>query len=563
MLQHVVRTGGGALSGPAGVFRRLPALLDTIRLQKVYLNAQDVFSLCATMNNADSLKLMQDPDFVRGLKGGFDRSDQSVLSPFQVNIVNDTFTRAGLRVMPKDIVVPDDEQASPEAIINALQGMIATKTRDDRKITKMARMIKGEMLEDFAPPQLVAAVRALSFLQCSDSATMSALGKRFLEVHDDVSTLDLCQMTHSLCATRGILPAVLFQLFEVVGQRCEDFRAEDLALALQGIIAAGARYKSALPPLVLQGLEKVETLDANVLGFFLGAFTVCQYKDLTHVEIMADALAERAHELTELQLVMTLNALEELGVLSPQLFDVFAERALPRCPRMDVRQIAPMIDICSRVNAAQSEHVDGLMAALMDRASEASILFSSNMLGDILDAVALYPPAKGHPMTASLGRQVKRRMEGMGPPPLAKAIYGLASLGFEDPDVYVDAALVQLRWGFKDYTVLEPILLGLVGCGFTDPQVVKMLASHIPTMARQMTMEQVVRCNGHLNRMQCEEEKAYRALADRVKVFVREVTADVPEDIQALLERAAASQAEYEAQREARRAARGNRYHQR
>lgn len=556
MLQPAFHVGGGALAARTPV-RRLPLLLNTVRLQKVYLNAQDVYSLAGSIAAGDHLKLMGDPDFIRGLKGCFDRSDQSVLSPFQVNVVNDLFNRAGLRVMPKDIALPDEEQASPESLINALLAMIATKNRDDRKITKIANMMKT-MIPDFVPTQLVNAVKALSMLKCTDYAVLSQFGKRAAESHEDLSHLELATIVHSLCLTPGITHGVYLKLFQVVSMRCEDFRPEDTALILQGMIAVGPRYKQFLAPLVLQCLENVETLNGEVLGYFLGAITVMQYQDRGHTEIIADAMVERCHELSDRQVTMTLESMAELGVLSPQLFDDFAERVLPRIVKFDVRNVAGLIDVCSRL-APGSTKVDAVMMALLDRCADAAILFSHNMLGDILDGIALYPPAKTHPATTALGKQVRRRMEGMGPPPLAKAVNGLASLGYADADIYVEAALVQLRWGFKDYSILEPILMGLVTCGVQDPVLTKLLASHIPPMAKQMTLVQVERCNTYLNRLQSDDERAYRALADRVKVFVKEVTPDVPAEIQTLLERAAASQAEYEAKQEARRAARAQR----
>jgi hypothetical protein len=555
MLQRAT-PGTSSLAAPA-LFRPLQALLNTVRLQTVYFNAQDVYTLCVTIQAADTLKLMRDADFIRGLNGAFQRADQSVLSPFQVNVVNDTFSRAGLRVTPKDIAVPDEDEASPESLLNNLLAMIANKNRDDRKITQITRMMKP-MLEDFAPPQLVQAVRSLSMLKCTDAAFMSLLGKRAADTHEDLSCLDVATIVHSLCLTPGITHGVLMKLLEIVNHRCEDFKPEDLALVLQGLIAVGPRYKTALDPLVLHALEQVETLNANVLGYFLGAFNVMEYRDKNHIEIIADAIVEKSHELGEKELVMTMMAILELKVLSPSLFDAFAEKSLGRALRFDPRNIAPLMDVCSRVGAGAN--TDVLMKALMDRSAEAAILFNSNQLGDTLEILATYPPAKQHSVVLALGKQCKRRMEGMGPPPLAKAVYGLATLGFADPDLYVDAALVQLRWGFKDYSVLEPILLGLVSCGFTDPQVVKMLSSHVFHMAKQMSLQQVERCNMYLNRLQCDDEKAYRGLADRVRVFVKEITPDVPQEIQALLERAAASQAEYEAKQEARRAARGQRH---
>lgn len=552
MLQPAFVTTTASALTTARVARPLQALLNTIRLQTVAFNAQDVYSMCVMINSGDTLKLMQDAEIMRGLQASFQRSQQSVLSPFQVTVCNETFRKAGIRAPPKDIVMPDDEQASPESLLNVLISMIATKNRDERKIAQTLKMMKG-MIDDFVPAQLVAAVRHLSFLQCTDATFMSLLGKRLAETHDDVNTFDLAGAIMSLCLTKGVSHPVLVSLLEVANQRAEDMKADDMSLVLQGLIAVGPRYRPYLTGMVSHALENAETLDVNCLGYFLSAFAALEYKDRSHMEIFADAIIEKCHELTDRQLVATMQAIQTLGIITAPLFDAFAERAAVRAAKLDPRNIAALLDVCSTAPG----NTDVLMRALLDRIAECAMLMNANQLGDVLEIIANYPPAREHSsVVAALGKSCKRRLEGMGPPPLAKAVYGLSSLGFSDADFYIDAALVQLRWGFKDYSIMEPILLGLVSCGCTEPTVVKLLASHIPSLCRQMTVHQVERCNMYLNRLQCEDERAYRGLAERIKVFTKEVTPEMPQEIQALLERAAASQAEYEAQKEAKRAAR-------
>eukprot|EP00658_Telonema_sp_P-2_P084793 TRINITY_DN9510_c0_g1_i1.p1 TRINITY_DN9510_c0_g1~~TRINITY_DN9510_c0_g1_i1.p1 ORF type:complete len:116 (+),score=30.12 TRINITY_DN9510_c0_g1_i1:32-379(+) len=56
-------------------------------------------------------------------------------------------------------------------------------------------------------------------------------------------------------------------------------------------------------------------------------------------------------------------------------------------------------------------------------------------------------------------------------------------------------------------------------------------------------LQEIERANRYMNRLGCEDDMVFKALADRVRVFVRDVTPDMPEDLQVLLARGAAAEA--------------------
>src|SRR3989338_7123655 len=160
MLQHV--SAGGHLANRVSI-NPLELLLRRVRHQMVFFTAKDIYSLCTTANTGDPLGFYQDPEFMRSLHSMFTRSDQTVLSPFQVNVVTETLARAGLRVVANDVIVPDEETASPETLCNALQMMITNKRRDDRAITEVCNMM-APLLPEFSPIHLALAARLLSML---------------------------------------------------------------------------------------------------------------------------------------------------------------------------------------------------------------------------------------------------------------------------------------------------------------------------------------------------------------------------------------------------------------
>jgi hypothetical protein len=533
MLAHVVATSTSGALATQGGGRPLDAMFRVVRQQLVEFNAQDIYSLCVTcVSGADTLAMMQDPEFMRGLKSSFERSEQAVLSPFQVGVVNDTFSKAGLHVTAKDVAIPEEDTISPESLLNVLQSMYATKTRDDRTMTKVVRMMVP-LLDEFAPVQLVSAVKLLSMLKCSDIANMGKFGKRAAEIRDDLSPLDVATIATALAYTKDMPHHVLQGVFELVEQRCAEFKQDDFATVLQGLHAAGPRYVKTLTAMVNAGLEHIEEMDVNCLSYYLSCFVSMEYKDRVHIEIIVDGIIEKCNELTERQLVSTMQAVLALDLMSSNIFGSLAARCMQCAMAMDTRHIALVMDVCSAV----PHETDVLMTRLMDRTAECFMLLGGNQLGAVLDILATYPPARDHVVLQVLGKQVKRRLNVLSPPALAQCVRGLSMLGYADPEFYIDATMTHLRWGFKDYTLLEPVLNGMCVSGNADPSVVKLLASHIGPMATQMTMHEVERANQYLNRLQCDEDRAFKALANRVRVFCKEVTPDMPQELQLLLQR--------------------------
>lgn len=500
----------------------------------VFLTAKDIYSLCTTANTGDPLGFYQDPEFMRALHSMFTRSDQTVLSPFQINVVTETLSRAGLRVVANDIIVPDEETASPETLCNALQMMITNKRRDDRAITEICVMM-SPLLPEFSSIHLALAARLLSMLQCTDKNFLSRLGRRAADIKDDLSPVDLSTIVASLCFSQ-VQPLVLFQLFKACEERITEFKADDVILILKGLHAAGPKFVATLAAFTEFALDDIESLDAVVLSHFVNCFVTLEYSNRSHIEIVADAVADRAVEMPEREVVSAMQALLKLNVLHT-VFSMFQERLLALAPKIDTRNMYAIMDCCSQISEDSSQ----LMLTLMDRAADHYMLFSSNDLGDILEVLSTYPQAKGHRIVEAFGKHVKRRMDLLGPPPLAKCVQGLSMLGYADPELYLDAATTHLRWGVKDYTILEPILHGLCISGPVDAKVVSMLASYVKPMSKRMSLHEVERANRYLTTLGCNDEWIFRALAERVRVFIKEVTPDVPEELQALLARAAAN----------------------
>lgn len=530
MLQHVVQSAVPAMR--AGAIRPLDEMFRRVRLSMVEFTAQDIYQICGVAHNMDTLGMMEDPDFMRGLSSAFLRSDQTVLSPFQINLITDTFAKANINVKPTDLVVPDAECISPETLLNMLRAMYMNKIRDERKVRQCIKHME-ELLEDFTPVQLAQATKELAMLQCTDGNFMGKLVKRACAVSDTLSPLDISTMARAISLTKTVPHGVMLDVFNLVEQRVQQFLPEDYLNCLYAFNAAGPKYIKHFATLVGAGLEHVENMDSSMLTYFVVCFASLEYRNREHIEIYADSLVEKAHELSEKDLVQTMMALLRLNLLSEQVFNICIEVAAKYAPTMDTRNIGPVMDVCSQV----SFNSDIVMLPLLDRTAEACRLLNQNQLGDILDIIATYPAAKEHPVVEQLGRLCRMRLDIMGPTPLSRAAKGLANLGYSDPQFYLEACAAHFRWGFKDYSLLEPILQGLAITAQATPYTVKILGSYLIPMCPQMSLQEVERANHYMCRLQCEDEEVFKALADRVRVFVREITSDMPQDLQLLLQR--------------------------
>lgn len=545
MLQQVVSSVASASSSSfAPVALRAPfasrpleEIFRRVRLSLVEFNAQDIYQICAVAYNMDNLAMMQDPEFMRGLHAAFQRSDQTVISPFQANLVADTFRKANIIAMPKDVALPEEDAVSPESLLNVIRQMNITKTRDERKIEKVL-LLMFPMLDEFTPSQLSLTIAELSRIQCVDKQFMARLAKRILQASDDLNTLDVSLTAMSLACIPGIQHNLLVQLFQVVEDRSSEFLPEDYINVLRGLNVLGSKFVRVFGVLVQQGLAKVESMDAVLLTHFLTCFVTMDYRNREHIEIFADALVELAEDLSERDLVQAFIALQRLNLLSQPVFGALAAYALHYSKRMDPRNIAPIMDICSSV----SYNSELLMKSLLDRAAELTRALTPAQLGDILEIVCLYPPAREHPLVQLFGKQCRMRFEIMSPPALASAVKGLANLGYSDPELYSQAAETFFRFGFKDFSLLEPILQGLCLSGTPPPPVMaKVLASHLAPMAHSMSLHEVERANRYLTHLRIEDEWVYRQLAARVLNFIKEVTPDMPQELQILMQKGAAA----------------------
>lgn len=73
------------------------------------------------------------------------------------------------------------------------------------------------------------------------------------------------------------------------------------------------------------------------------------------------------------------------------------------------------------------------MSPMLNRIMDCVRQLTPNECGEIIDAIALYPPAKEHAVVQFLGRQAHLRIEIMSTNSVAKATRGLAYLGYNDP----------------------------------------------------------------------------------------------------------------------------------
>ncbi|ESL09535.1 hypothetical protein TRSC58_02742 [Trypanosoma rangeli SC58] len=529
---------GAAPAALATAVATRPAPLDHIfqrcKLNLVEFTAQDIYQVCTTAYNMDTIGMTQDPDFMRGLHDAFRRSDQTVLSPFQANLIADTFRKVGIVSSPKEVVVPEEEAVSPESLIMVLRSMNIMKQRDERKMNTVLKLM-FPILDEFSPTQLSLTVTELARLKCQSTDFLGKLTKRIIEFNDDLSPLDISLTAMSLAYCPGVSHTILRRVFQIVEERMGEFQPEDYVNVLYALNALGPKFLMTFCRLVECGLEHVENMDAVTLTNYLVCFTTMNYRQLEHVEIYADALVEVATDLSEKELVQAFIALQRLHLLSDTMFGTMASCAMRYAAKMDPRNIAPIIDICSTV-----PHPSGpLMKALLDRAMECTRILSPNQLGDILNLIGLYPPAREHPLVQMFGKQARLRLDLMGPEPLAGATRGLANLGYADPEFYIQAAETGFRYGFKDWSLLEPILMGLSITGQCPPSMVRVLGSHLAPMARSMSLLDIERANRYMKRLGCEDDFVYKAMASRVLQFVKDITPDMPEEMQILIQRGA------------------------
>ncbi|KAG5488903.1 hypothetical protein JIQ42_00521 [Leishmania sp. Namibia] len=516
-----------------------PASLDyifqRIRLSLVPFNAQDIYQICTVVYSNDVLGLLNDAELMRGIADAFKRSDQRVLNPFQTSLVMDTLRRAGINASPKEVMVPEKDAISPETLLNVLRAMnVHGGTRDERKIDEVLRHIP-EILDEFSPTQLSLALSELAKLKCSNAEAMNRMAKKLFEKTDELSIMEVSLMTNALAKTRGMPYATVRRAFAVAEQRLDDFQSEDYVTVLQALQAAGKQYGRTFVKLVEAALGKVENLDAITLTEFLVTFTTLEYEKREHLEIFADALVDVASDLDQRHLVQALVALQRLDILHEELFSALASCLMRYAQTLEPRFIASVMDICSGV----PHNTDGLMQVLLGRALECTRMLHPNDLADILDIVALYPGARGHAFVEAFGRQARLRLEVFNSVALARATRGLAHLGYRDVDYYTQAAETGFRFGFKDWSFLEPILMGMSFHEEVPVRTVKVLASFVSSMSKSLSLQEVERANRYLVQLKCEEDYVYRALANRVMHFVKEITPDMPQELQTLVQRGA------------------------
>lgn len=183
MLQHAVGFAAPTVHA-AFSSKPLEEIFRRVRLSLVEFNAQDVFQVCSIAHNMDTLGMMQDSEFMRGLSTAFQRSDQTVISPFQASLVAETFRKANINISPKELAVPEEDACSPESLLNVLRQMNITKMRDEKKLSATC-LLMFPMLDEFSPSQLSLAITELSRLKCMEKSFMSRLAKRVLQVADE------------------------------------------------------------------------------------------------------------------------------------------------------------------------------------------------------------------------------------------------------------------------------------------------------------------------------------------------------------------------------------------
>lgn len=530
MLQHIVS------STPARIASKqspLQGLLRRVSLNMVDFTAQDVYQICTVIHNVDTIGMLQDAEFMRGLSAAFQRVDQSVLSPFQTSVVTEAFAKANLHVKAKEIAVPEEEAVSPESLLNVLKAMKANNNRSERDMQQVVMLMAGMLLE-FSPIQLAQTVKLLSMLQCPDTAFLGKAIKRACDIADDLSPMDVAQIAVGAAYTK-VNHNALRQVFQVAAQRSKDFGQDEYVSVLQALNAAGPKYLPFFTELVTEALEHVESMEAATLTHFLVCFATMEFKDGATIEIFVDSLVEKIPEMGERHTIHALQAVHTLNLMSQSIFSVFVSHISKFARLVDPRNIVLVMDVMSSVSFKSEE----LMDALLERCCDCVHIFSPAQMGDILEIIGTYPPARNHKIVGLFGKKCRLRMDSLGPSPMAKAVQGLAMLGFADSEFYVEASSAFHRWGYKDFTQLEPIFIGLCINATVDQKMVRILASYLSPMAASMSLPEIERANRYLNRLSCEDDWVYRALADRVRLFVKEITPEMPEDLQVLLHRGA------------------------
>lgn len=530
LFQSAVSTGSQRAS--------LPYIFQRIRLNLVPFNAQDVYQVCLIAYNNDTINLMADADVMRGIADAFKRSDQSVLTPFQVSLVMDTLRKAGVNTSPTEVMVPEEDAVSPETLLDVLRAMnVHAGTRDEKKISEVLNKIPP-LLDEFSPSQLSLALAELGKLRCTNAEAMNKIAKRLFTVADELGPLEVSLTVKALATTRGMPFATLRKAFTLAEQRIADFQPEDYTNTLTGLQSAGRQYTRTFVKLVDAGLEHVESMDAATLTAFLVTFTQLDYTNREHIEIYADALVDVASDLDQRTLVQAFVALQRLNLLHEDMFSSLVACLMRYAHLLDPRNLPAVMDVCSSV----PHNSDALMKILLDRAYECTRYLHPAALAEILDIIAHYPPARTHALVEVFGRQARLRVEIFSPVDLARATRGLAHLGYRDPEYYTLAAQKGFMYGFKDWSFLEPILMGMSFAEEVPVTTIKILSSFTIPMARSMSLQEVERANRYFVQMKCEEDHLYRALANRVMHFVKEITPDMPQELQQLVQRGAVNQ---------------------
>lgn len=514
--------------------RLLEHIFQRVKLNLVPFSAHDVYQVCTLAYHTDALEMMGDGDFMRGMADAFANADSSVLTPFQVNLITDTFKKCGVYTAPKEVMVPEEEAVSPESLLETLRSMSVTRTRDENKLQKVIHLLLP-LLDEFSPTQLAQAIIELARLQCPTADVMNALTKKILGVLDELNALDISLVGKSLAGCRGMNVVVLRRYFTAMESHYAEFQPEDYVNVLMGLRLLGPSYLAVFTRLVEFGLDQVENMDGVTLSHYLTNFIVMGYRERSHIEIYADALVNVVSDLAEPELVQSFVSLDQLRLLNEEVFTLMTQCLARYTATLPLAHLAPVIDVCSRAPSTN----EPLMTALMHRIMECVRFFTPHQLAEVTDLISLYPPAKSHPMVPLIGQQARLRVELMGSVPLAMITRGLSNLGYADAEFYALAMETGCRYGFKDWSQLAPLVRGLTISGGCSVTTTKILASHIAPMARSMHLQDVLLANRFLCELGCEEDFVFRAMATRVLQFVKEVTPDMPEDLQLLLQRAA------------------------
>lgn len=521
-------SGRGSHSG------KLEQLLQRIRLNLIPFSAHDVYQISALAYHSDVLGLMNDADVMRGLSDAFENADQNVLTPFQLNLITDTFRQCGIHSSPKEVMIPEEDAISPESLLDVLRAMNVARQRDETKLEQtIAHLVP--LLDEFSPTQLSQAIVELVKLDCPKKELLNILAKRVIAVMDELGALDISLVAMGLSKSVGVSPMILRRYFTAMEPYYNQFQPEDFSHVLTGLKHLGPSYLPVFTKVVEFGLDQVENMDGGTLTHYLVCFVAMSYRERTHIEIYADALVNVATDLTEAELVQTFVALDQLHLLTDEVFELLTQCLCRYAVTLLPRHVAPVIDVCSR----SSQTNEALMTALMNRMMECVRFFTPHQLAEAVDLISLYPPAKSHPMVPLLGQQGRLRVEIMGSIPLAMLTRGLANLGYTDAEFYALAMETGCRYGFKDWSQLAPIARGLVISGGCSVRTTKILASFIAPMTKSMPLPDVMQANRFLCELGCEEDFVFRSMATRVLQFVKEVTPDMPEDLQLLLQRGA------------------------